>query len=289
MKKLALFAAILLVMVACKKEENTPTYSEFISVAPGKQVCFASGNLQYMPSANIWRMAPNPWDAIKDLNTQASPDYDGWVDYFTWGCSGFNFQDPVFYTGEPEELYHEGSIAGTNYDWGVFNAIDNNGTIDPAGTWRTLTSEEWDYILFKRPAATINGVANARYANATVNGQVGIIIFPDYPHIVEGVTYPAAATIDTATAYTINDYTADSWAKLQEQGFVFMPSAGCKSVANNSTVACDFLGCYWTSSLVGEDDGLYLAGQVLFNPNLTEVKSAGIIYPRCVRLAKDVK
>ena len=41
-----------------------------------------------------------------------------------------------------------GDIAGTNYDWGVNNAISNGG--NEAGLWRTLTIEEWKYLMESR-------------------------------------------------------------------------------------------------------------------------------------------
>ena len=50
-------------------------------------------------------------------------------------------------------------IAATNYDWGVYNAIENGGNVP--GRFRLLTKDEWNYL--------ISGRWNAQQLHGTIN------------------------------------------------------------------------------------------------------------------------
>lgn len=75
---------------------------EPFSVAPGRQVFFSPGNLQYNAAAGThqcaegttqpgtWRFAEHQWDYIGSDNTNISASYNGWIDLFGWGTSGWN-------------------------------------------------------------------------------------------------------------------------------------------------------------------------------------------------------
>ena len=59
-------------------------------------------------------------------------------------------------------------------DWGT-----NPQLIESLGEgWRTLTVEEWDYLLNKRSFNGDTGLYNS-YVTAVVDGQYGLIIYPD--------------------------------------------------------------------------------------------------------------
>ena len=60
------------------------------SVSENNQVYFSKGNLQYQASTNIWRFAENQWDYVGEDNANISETYDGWIDLFGWGTSGYN-------------------------------------------------------------------------------------------------------------------------------------------------------------------------------------------------------
>lgn len=60
------------------------------SVSADKQVSFSKGNLQYQASTNTWRFAENQTDYIGNSNSNISATYDGWIDLFGWGTSGFD-------------------------------------------------------------------------------------------------------------------------------------------------------------------------------------------------------
>ena len=134
----------LLVFAGCEKEwwllpdvtdttdttdepDTEPSGDGLFSVSEGKQVRFASGNLEY-DSINGYRFAAHQYD------------YGG---YFCWG------------TGSNPTLIFDVYDYPTFDDWG--NHI--------AGGWRTLTGAEWDYVTWyrthasaKRGVATVCGV-----------------------------------------------------------------------------------------------------------------------------------
>lgn len=111
------------------------------SVSATKKVNFSQGNLQYQASTKTWRFAENQYDMIGAANSNISSTYNGWIDLFGWGTSGYNNKYP-YMTSTTNADYGDGNndIAGTNYDWGVYNAISNGG--NAKGLWRTLTTAE---------------------------------------------------------------------------------------------------------------------------------------------------
>ena len=174
-------------------DPDEPIVLQPFSVGENTKVYFSPGNLQWSATnggnsvtvtthavagggtaSGTWRFAPNQWDTIGAGNSNS---YSGWMDLFGWGTSGYNSKYPNM-TSTTYSDYGNGreSISGTNYDWGVYNAIYNpqTKTTDAPGTWRTLTSGEWRYLLGTR--TTTSGM---RYAKALVNGVGGVIILPD--------------------------------------------------------------------------------------------------------------
>lgn len=256
------------------------------SVSNTKQVRFSPGNLQYQASTNTWRFAEHQWDYVGNAagNTTTGDDratQSAWIDLFAWGTSGYD--DPssdhdVYYhpwDNTESQYYGPGSVSGfdisgdnltgdlTKYDWGVFNAIGAS----PAGTWRTPTAAEWQWLLAPktgdpdpgtncRTSSTVNGVENARYAKASVNGIKGLIIFPDsYTHPA-GVTLPSGINTKDA-AYTVNTYTAADWSAIQAAGAVFLPAAGYRYWYKGSDYRIDgnnTYGGYWTRTC-GSNNG----------------------------------
>ena len=146
-----------------------------------EKVYFSKGNLQYRASDGTWQFAEHQWDAIGSGNLSRAADYNGWIDLFSWGTSGYNH-------GAVKYLPYEKGIGGSSYyiaygkdpwclndgngkaDWG-YNAISNGGNVENYG-WRTLSDNEFVYLLDNRPFAK-------RFAKATVNGIHGFILFPD--------------------------------------------------------------------------------------------------------------
>ncbi|MBQ7281053.1 MAG: hypothetical protein IJR13_10120 [Bacteroidales bacterium] len=255
--------------------------SGIFSVSETQKVAFSKGNLQYQPSTGLFRFAENQYDYVGDANKTIGNDTLGlWFDLFGWGTSGYHneadsynkhylpddcgkYDETVngtynFYGFGPSTNMTDADLVGTSaqYDWGVFNAITNGGNI--ANNWRTLTKDEWVYLLTQRSASTLQGTENARYAKAKLNVTYdtitvdvsGLIIFPDSYSHPEGV--PALSRINSAGANYNQTITADDWKKMEDAGCVFLPAAGRREIANRNNarriVSPGTVGNYWSTT-----------------------------------------
>ena len=202
------------------------------SVGDGKQVYFSQGNLQYQASTQAWQFAENQWEHIGNnpgntVTGEARATQSDWIDLFGWGTSGHN-NDP--YMIDQTGNYGDGAndIAGTQYDWGVKNAISNGG--DVANKWRTLTSGEWTYLLKTR--TTSSGL---RYAMAQVQGVNGLVLLPD--------NWSTSTYTFSSTNPSISN---ENWSKIEAAGAVFLPVTGYRMVSE--MYYADLYGNYWSSS-----------------------------------------
>lgn len=215
------------------------------SVAEGKQVYFSQGNLQYQASTGVWRFATNQWETIGEGNANIAPDYDGWIDLFGWGTSGWNSGAVAFM---PYEITNEatnyfvGDLTGTNADWGVYNKIINGG--NAVDMWRTLTYEEWQYLVSRR----LN--ASEKRGVAVVNGVNGSILLPDNWVLPEGLTFQAGvATEQNSYSYSeVNNYTLKQWMKMEDAGALFLPAGGYMEKGKIYLVG--LTGGYWTTTQI---------------------------------------
>ena len=226
----------------------------------GDQVYFSQGNLQYQASTNTWRFAESQWDFVGSAVTQGgkpggtvsgssnhliSSDYNGWIDLFGWGTSGFNHgavcYQPWSISENDSDYYAYGMETSSLYDqtgqadWG-YNAIINGG--NKHNTWRTLANNEWYYIFYSR--TTSLGI---RYAKGQINGIKGIILFPDNWN--SSYTLNNYNMIDAA--FESNVIAADVWYTIfEENGAVFLPVTGSRdgNVVHNNL----WIGSYWTST-----------------------------------------
>ena len=193
------------------------------SVSADKQVTFSKGNLQYTQSTNTWSFAENQYDYIGTDNVtggsvESDPEYGDSkkgtaladkVDLFGWSTSATNYGVST----SEENIDYYGSFV----DWGT-NKIGN----DAPNTWRTLSNEEWRYLLNNRPnASSLCGVAQ-------VNGVNGLILLPDNWTCPAGITFKSgfhsSDGVDYYAAY--QTFTAAEWSKLEAAGAVFLPAAG---------------------------------------------------------------
>lgn len=226
-----------LTLIACSSvkvaKENGKLPGKF-SVSATKKVQFAMGNLQYQASTKKWRFAENQYDVIGEDNKNISSSYSGWIDLFGWGTSGYRKKYP-YMTSTDISDYGDGTndIVGTDYDWGVYNAISNGG--NKAGMWRTLTCGEWYYLFDTRTNAK-----NLR-GQATVNGQTGYILLPDGWSTPSGMTFTAAPA-----DFTTNSYSASEWSRMEAAGALFLPCAGSRNGAGVDFVGS--YGYYWSST-----------------------------------------
>ena len=245
------------------------------SVSANKQVTFSPGNLQFTRSTNTWYFAKNQWDIIGlDNVTDGSVSSDPTsgdikygdaladkIDLFGWSASNSTTPFGVSTSTDDDDYY------GNFVDWGI-NKIGN----DAPNTWRTLTSDEWDYIVFARPnASSLCGVAQ-------VNGVNGLILLPDSWKSPDGVTFKSGFH----DCFGVNDYadyqtfTANQWSKLEATGAVFLPASGDRE--GEDVVAVQFYGSYWAIY------GCYL----YFRSDVADMRWFDLYDGRAVRLIKDL-
>ena len=241
------------------------------SVGDDKQVYFSQGNLQYQASTQAWQFAENQWEHIGNnpgntVTGEARATQSDWIDLFGWGTSGHN-NDP--YMTDQTGNYGDGAndIAGTQYDWGVKNAISNGGNV--ANKWRTLTSGEWTYLLKTR--TTSSGL---RYAMAQVQGVNGLVLLPD--------NWSTSTYTFSSTNPSISN---ENWSKIEAAGAVFLPVTGYRMVYE--MYYADLYGNYWSSSTTS--GSTTNAGGICFDANdLTNDDSFSRYFGRAVRLVQDV-
>ena len=236
------------------------------SVSETKRVVFSQGNLQYQPSTGTWRFAEHQYDAVggtdkngatggnvyeggvKCGNQNANnPSYTGWIDLFCYGTSGWNGSGATLYNptdySETVGNYFSGNLTGdnANADWGVYNAISNGG--NKAGMWRTLTGDEWNYLVLQRDNASDLISLGSITIDETPDGVTsieGIIILPDDWNLPDGCAFTATSLTGTANVYSssvgffTNTYTLEDWNKMQKAGAVFLPASGITYMYNDS-------------------------------------------------------
>ena len=279
------------------------------SIAPDRQVRFSQGNLQYYPDDNIWRFAEMQWDfvggPIEDMfgtmdagtvyangvkcdNTKAGRYYEGWMDLFGWGTSGWN---------NGNEYYHPFDISSMEYhcasygppgnfdltgdyaeaDWGIHNTISNGSSRQ----WRTLTVEEAAYLMVERE--TPSGML---FASAIVTGICGMIVLPDD---WDASVYPLNA-VNEHVAFGANRITASEWLEvLEPAGAVFLPAAGGRlqyspeDVTYENTILDENSadGSYWTTTQSGVNiaHALMILSYDVMGPTFME----GCIYMEALR------
>ena len=236
----------------------------YFSISATNQVTFSPGNLQYHPWNDQWRFAESQLDYIGDANSNCSSTYNGWLDLFGWSTSSTNFG--VSTSTDYDDYY------GSFVDWGT-NKIGN----DAPNTWRTLTDDEWGYVVFNRPnASDLRGVAQ-------VDGVNGLILLPDNWTCPEGVTFKSgfhsSYGVDYYAAY--QTFTAEQWAKLEAAGAIFLPAAGYRPGSGVGNV--QNYGYYWSAT----ENYSYYAYLLYFCSDEAGMNYGYRNYGLSVRLVKD--
>lgn len=223
------------------------TNSLFYVNGSGNFVAFSAGNLQGqryvsgLSQRNKWQFAPSQVTALKDAN--ASIGLGVWVDLLGYGTSGYNSKHPNMSATAPNQ-YVNGDIAGTNYDWGVFNYA-NPGIIFGATTvtdvpWSTLTKAEWEYLIHRSNKAGL--------ATITIDAQSykGLVLLPDLTGTGSNWSLPEGASFTAGfSSYSLNNYSSSQWSTLENAGAVFLPVTNYR---NGNTVTGIDEGYYWTST-----------------------------------------
>ena len=280
------------------------------SVSATQQVTFSPGNLQFNAAQGThqcidgttkqgtWRFAENQWDIVGKANMNSSSTYDGWIDLFGFGTSGWesgvNAFQPWSTSTNSEDYYPGGSSSNNltdnyvNADWGVYNQIGD----DAPGTWRIVTRDEWVYLF--------HGRANAEnlFGLGTVNGVQGTIILPDGWQAPAGVTFVASKDKGLSwngsfyynsaeDNYSHNAFVSGpsgTWDAMAASGAVFLPASGYRSGSSVGNAGTN--GGYWSSTAYDSRDAYDMDfGSDHLNPQYDDYRHAG----RSVRLVSDIE
>lgn len=248
---------------ANKKDGELPGV---FTLKDGRKICFSKGNLQFHCKNYEFKFAEEQYETLgKEANEKCAPDYDGWIDIFGWGTSGYMGCQP---TERGTTLDQYGPKTGdltrdnANFDWGVYNPITNGGNKE--GLWRTPSKEELYYLLKERPNAD-----RLRLSKSYVCGKEGAVLLPDN-FWSNRLRFP----IDITS--TSNSFNEEQWKILESLGVVFFPRHFYKYYVK-SWIFGNW-SSIWTSN--------YQTGMCM-NSGDTYVNRDAKILP--VRLIKDLK
>lgn len=269
MKKFFIFAVCFVAVLFASCEPTlTPQLKVYgFSVSSTKKVTFSPGNLQYDRMSRTWSFAENQYDALGVNNARGNALADK-IDLFGWSGS----KSAVLYGVNMSQNGKD--YMGNFLEWG-----NNQIGKDAPDTWRTLSVEEFEYLIDGRPnAAQLKGVAE-------VNGVNGLILLPDEWVSPTGVTFKSGFASGGEEQYfaKYQSYTASKWQKMERAGAVFLPAAGYR-------LGCDvhestYRGFYWTSTPYTSND----AWIVDVNANLVSYGYLGYEVGGLVRLVKDLQ
>lgn len=233
------------------------------SIGENKQVVFASGNLRYAQSTGTWDFAENQYDMVNVNNIEVG----GTIDLFGW--SGNQSTEKPWGVNAST---NNSDYAGEFVDWGT-NTIANN----QPNTWRTLTADEWNYLLNSRKDANqLKGVAQ-------INSTNGLVLLPDNWTLPLGIEFKTGFHTDYGAEFYAahQTFTPEQWQFMEEAGAVFLPADGVRS--GNDTYFSNIYCNYWTSSPIYDSHAQYLcinSAEAFIDHN---DRSNG----RSVRLVKD--
>ncbi len=282
-------------------------------VSDESYVYFSQGNLQYNAgdksthatadggtAKGTWRFAENQYDYIGDGNANADSTYNGWIDLFGWGTSGWSGGAKAYQPWSTDKTggnYQPGDSATANIeggckyaDWGVYNAISNGG--GAAEQWRTLSEDEWMY-LFRNNDWFIGRVA----------GTLCAILLPEGVEVPKGLTFNKtmkdcwmrsgshkftekdANGNDVAIDFTkTNDIADYQFAQLEAQGAVALPCAGHRS--DKYIYVTGTAGYYWSTSATDSSSSYIVS---ISGEEFCFEYSSWRYYGLSVRLVQDVK
>lgn len=277
---------IMFTITSCSTPKKKATnFNHAFSVSEFKQVYFAKSNLQYCPAKDKWTFAENAYDTIGKDNENISETYDGYIDLFGWGATGYKNVLPTK-TETNNTAYGMGhkNIANTNFDFGVYLS-------DKIGKgWRMFTHNEIHYLLMYRKNA------QKLFGYGTINNIKGLFILPDDWVAPRGIKFEPSVskgfenqynwyyTIGDNENYNYNNFTESEWYLMKSSGAVFLPVTGMRYNTECSHVGIS--GHYWTSSYYGEEFANCLC---LFEKDLFLEGNFDRSYGLAIRLVKDAQ
>lgn len=279
--------------------DPTPTPAVGIgvfTVAEGKTVTFSSGNLQYNAAQGshycadgsvqqgTWRFAEHQYDYIGYDNNNISKTYDGWIDLFGWGTSGYNntandhgaarYQpwesENTFVTIVPidsvlncetVEITGECEWEYTQYADATYNNYGYGPSTNMPDPNLTGTSANYDWGVYN----AISNAGNQAGLWRTLSSAEWNYLFKTRKNaqflwsqgtvnevvgmIILPDNFKKPSDISwtyQANNWTTNTYTTEQWATLEALGAVFLPASGDRQGAYLFEMQNE--GRYWSSS-----------------------------------------
>ena len=231
---------------------------------------------------SYWDMGINGGYYYADVSSQYTSSYNGWIDLFGWGTSGYNHGATCYAPWSTRSwygYYYAYGCGSCNLfdqngqaDWG-YNAISNGGDMENSG-WRTLTEMEWSYLLYDRN--TLSGIS---FAKAQVNEINGIILLPDNWNTN---VFSLNNTNNGNSSFTSNILTLLQWSDFESAGAVFLPASGRRDFDRVS--GASWSGFYWSTTCNGFIETAY--NKCIDNSNISSRQDYK--YIGCsVRLVQD--
>lgn len=251
-----------------KKTPNKPLLSGEFSISKTQRIIFSPGNLQHNPKNNTWQFAPSQINYIGRANQNISTSYNDWIDLFGW--SGAENYEPMYGVSIST---NNNDYYGMFYDWGI-NKIENY----EAGTWRTMTSEEWSYLLNSRENAEfLKGIAK-------VDNTTGIVLLPDNWTFSNEVAFKCGfSTDDTSSSYSeFQTISLEQWEVMENYGAIFLSAAGFRNGKNVDAIGKN--GYYWSATSHNTSTAHFL----LIKPNSAKMNSVSLYNGFSVRLVKEL-
>ena len=233
------------------------------SVAADKQVSFSQGNLQYIQSTKTWQFAKEQYELIgEDYTTLGIWDLFGW--------SGKDNNAPFGVSESANVVDYRGEFV----DWGK-NRIGN----DAPATWRTLSRDEWQYLIEIRPKA------DELYGVAMVAGVQGMILLPDDWVCPEGIIFNhgchAKDNVENFAKH--QTFSQEQWSIMEEAGAIFLPAAGIIYPPSKTITSVAGGAHYYSSDQKDADNAIFFG----FRSSYYTINSSANRIRRSVRLVHD--
>ena len=224
-------------------------YKPFTVSSTGTKVLFSQGNLYYNGSA--FKFETNQYDFVSSWDASH-------VSHFYWSKTASEAY---------AETLNSSTTRGVN---DVFFTNASGFTVNGQSGWRTLSKDEWVYLLNTRTMTNGKPRYTNKVSGITIEGATykGLFIYPD--------GYNKAEIGETGAPST--------WAEINAAGVVFLPSAGGRSSSNTFD---NRYHLYWSSTpYAGNVNNAYdlLFYESVFNPGNYSSRSNG----GSVRLVKNL-
>lgn len=277
-------STVLVSGVSCSKEDPQQKLPEGalpgeFSISATKKVHFSQGNLVATIDASgvpvAWKFATKQHDYLGEGGANGTiGTAAGDVDLFCWSTDAASNNWGIYTQTEITE-----SVTNGNFnDWGK--------NIGNGNVWRTLSTEEWQY-LFSYDGSEHGGIdydndtRRGKYKNGvTVCGkEYCVVLLPDN----WDTSLISLDTFASTTEY--NEETTVKWSAMEAAGAVCLPAAGYRK--GLFMCAVDDLGNYWTSSAYDDEEYAFsesFLGDIIYADDY-DLRHLGFN----VRLITDVK